>query len=98
MRKEVGNMRFMYPAIIRQDENGRYQVRFPDLEGCFASGEDLDEALDHARDAVEDWVRVELEDEGELPHITSKEDMELEEGEMVRDIYAIVRLREGWDE
>lgn len=100
MEKNGGkqNMKFIYPAVISKDEAGKYQVRFPDLEGCTASGDSLDEALDHARDAQEGWIRVELEEGGELPHITDKEDIELDEGEIVRNISANIRFFEGWDE
>lgn len=91
-------MKFIYPAVIRRDESGSYQVSFPDLEDCRASGDTLDEALDRARDAEESWIQVELEDGNELPTITSKEDIVLREGEILRDILANIRFYEGWDE
>ena len=45
-------MRYNYPAIFEQDKKGNYLVEFPDLEGCYTDGKDLNEALDNARDVL----------------------------------------------
>ena len=39
--------KYVYPAVFAKDEDG-YSVRFPDLDGCFTSGKDLQEALEMA--------------------------------------------------
>ena len=91
-------MQFLYPAIVKEVENG-YHVRFPDLEMCEAFGEDLHEALHNARDAMEGWIRAELEeDEPVFPPLSDEEDMVLEEGEFVRNVLVIYRFYDGWDE
>lgn len=91
-------MKFIYPAIFRKTETGTYKGYFPDLECCYAEGDTLEEAVDHANEAACNWITVELEDECQLPPITDIGDMQLEEGDIVRNISVIIRLNDGWDE
>ena len=91
-------MNFIYPAILKKTESG-YHMRFPDLEMCEAEGPTIDETLDAARDAMEDWIHTELdEDEPYLPPVSDREDIELAEGEEVRNIMVVYRFYDGWDE
>ncbi len=91
-------MTFIYPAIINQTENG-YHARFPDLEMCEADGVTLDECLDEARYAMEGWITAEFEeDEPVMPFISDEEDIDLKDGEFVRNIMVIYRFYDGWDE
>lgn len=41
-------MKFIYPAIFQKQKNGAYTGHFPDLEGCTAEGDTLEEAVDNA--------------------------------------------------
>lgn len=52
---------------IPTDEGGGYMVSFPDLPGCIADGDSIDEAIVEARDAFDAWIMAEQEDRGELP-------------------------------
>ena len=55
--------------------------------------------MDNANDAARDWLTLELsEEEPELPHVTDPADLELLEGDEVRNIAVNVRFYEGWDE
>lgn len=45
-------MKYVYPAIFTKEEGGAYSVRFPDLPGCFTSGESLYDAMEMASDAM----------------------------------------------
>ena len=45
-------MRYNYPAIFEQDKKNTYLVSFPDLEGCYTDGVNLEKALDNARDVL----------------------------------------------
>ena len=59
-----------YPVHISPipaDEGGGYMVSFPDLPGCIADGNTIDEAIIEARDAFDAWAMAEREDKGELP-------------------------------
>lgn len=91
-------MRFVYPAIFHKTEKETYEGFLPDLDGCHAEGETLDEALDNANEAVRDWITLELEEGGILPSISDKDDLQLKEGEFVRNIAVTIRLMDGWDE
>lgn len=64
-------MRFEdYPITlspIPEDEGSGYMVTIPDLPGCVADGETVEEAIAEARDAFEAWTIAEREDAGTLP-------------------------------
>lgn len=92
-------MKFIYPAVIRKNEAGTFDAFFPDLACCRASGDTLEEAVDRANEAAYDWLYVELmEDDGQLPPVSDAEDMELLEGDVVRNIAVNIRFTDGWDE
>ena len=92
-------MKFIYPAVFHQTENGSYEGYFPDLEHCYAKGDTLDEAVDNANAAAYDWIELELsEDDGQLPPVSDESDMDLKPGDIVRNIQVTMRFHEGWDE
>ena len=79
-------MKFIYPAVFRKTETGTYKGFFPDLECCYAEGDTLDEAVERANEAAYDWISLELsEDDGELPSVSDKEDMDLQEGDICEE-------------
>ena len=51
-----------YPALI-DGEEGAYGAVFPNLVGCCAMGDTVDEAMLNAEDALRDYV-VEMEKDG----------------------------------
>ncbi|MGI6010405.1 MAG: type II toxin-antitoxin system HicB family antitoxin [Ruminococcus sp.] len=92
-------MKFIYPAVIRKNNTGTFDVFFPDLECCYAAGDTLEEAVDNANEAAYNWLYVELmEDDGLLPPVSDIEDLELLEGDTVRNIAVNIRFTDGWDE
>jgi predicted RNase H-like HicB family nuclease len=91
-------MQFIYPAVFCQKEDGSYHGYFPDLEQCFATGDTLDEVLNNAIEEARTWIQVELEDSFELPSVTHPGDLDLKEGEFIRNIAVTIRLTDGWDE
>ena len=44
-------MKYAYAAIFKEEVTG-FSVRFPDIEGCFTSGETLQDAILMAEDAL----------------------------------------------
>ena len=50
-----------YPAIFHLEDKS-YWVEFPDLEGCFSSGDSMEEAYENAKDAL----GVYLDKDGDL--------------------------------
>ena len=92
-------MKFIYPAIIRKEKNGTFKATFPDLACCEATGESLDDVIEKANEAAVGWLELELSEEMPmLPPVTDKDDLVLEEGELVRDICANVKFYDGWEE
>ncbi len=50
---------FPYRFVVRPltpEEGGGYLVEFPDLPGCMADGDTLEEALRNAEDAMRCWL------------------------------------------
>ena len=44
--------KYIYPAVFTPEKNGAFSVAFPDIGGCFTSGDDLQDAFDMASDAL----------------------------------------------
>ncbi|MDO4620667.1 MAG: type II toxin-antitoxin system HicB family antitoxin [Lachnospiraceae bacterium] len=92
-------MRFIYPAVVSKEEDGRYHAVFPDLDTCEAYGDSLDDVLRNANHEAYAWIELEMqEDDPYLPAATDHADLDLKEGEIVRDILVIYRILEGWEE
>ena len=92
-------MKFVYPAVFRQKDDGTYEGRVPDLEGCVCRGDSLEDAVDAANEAVSAWLELELsEEEPDLPSISDPADLGAREGEVVRNICVTIRFHTGWDE
>ena len=50
-------MKYIYPAVF-SEENGKYYVSVPALSGCNTVGDDLQDAVEMARDAIEMWLCI----------------------------------------
>ncbi len=48
-------MKITYPAIIERDDEAMYAT-FPDLEGCFTYGDNLEELMDNAKEALSGYI------------------------------------------
>ncbi len=55
---------YNYKIQLRKEEEGGYTVIVPALPGCITYGEDVDEALTMAKEAIELYTE-ELQDRGE---------------------------------
>jgi predicted RNase H-like HicB family nuclease len=55
-----------YFALIDGDE-GAFGVSFPDLPGCVAMGDSVDEALSNAQEALRAWVEGVTANGGDIP-------------------------------
>lgn len=92
-------MKFIYPAVFCKQQDGTYHAWFPDLIQCTAKGETLEDAIENANAAANDWISLELQEEvPDLPPVSDPEDLPLEEGDLVRNISVNIRFYEGWDE
>lgn len=59
-------MKYVYPAVFTE-ENGQYLVSVPDLSGCHTFGDDLNEAIEMARDAMAMWLCIAEDKHEEIP-------------------------------
>ena len=58
----------LYPiAISTGDENHAWGVEVPDIPGCYSAGEDLDDAMAMAREAIEGHFEILAEDGAPIP-------------------------------
>lgn len=59
--------RFTYPVELSPDDNGSILVTIPDVPGAISFGEDEDDALDHAVDALETMLLARMLDRQDIP-------------------------------
>lgn len=76
-------MKYAYPAIFTKEENGAYSVSFPDVPGCFTSGETLPEAIEMAEDALCLMLFDMEEDCATIPLPTDFEKVVVKQGQLV---------------
>lgn len=75
--------KYVYPAIFTPEKEGGYSVFFPDLEGCYTCGDDLQDALFMANDVLA-FVLYDYETEGkEIPVPSKAEDIEKSDRDFV---------------
>ena len=80
-------MKYAYPAIFRQEEDGLYSVEFPDIDGCFTSGETLPEAIEMAEDAL-CLMLYDKEEEGEeIPAASNLKDVQTDADALVSLVF-----------
>ena len=56
----------VYPAVIHKEDDGLW-LEFPDLSGCFTQGDNLEELMEHAEEALGAFLAVKLESGEKLP-------------------------------
>jgi predicted RNase H-like HicB family nuclease len=69
----------IYPAVLYKDGEG-YSVYYPDLPGCLTCGDDLEEALSNAREALEGFLYISEMDNDPVPSPTPIEELRLPQG------------------
>lgn len=62
-------MKYVYPAIF-EFENEKYYVSVPDLSGCHTVGDNLQDAIEMARDAIEMWLCIAEDRKEDIPQPT----------------------------
>lgn len=66
-------MLYRYPVVLLPAEEGGYTVIAPDLKGCVTQGENVEEALEMAKEAIRLWLETALEEKEKLPEPSSLE-------------------------
>ena len=78
--------KYVYPAVFTSEEEGGFSVFFPDLEGCYTCGDDLQDAIMMA-EAVLAFYLYDEEKEGHIiPSASKLENIKLNAGEFVNYI------------
>lgn len=78
--------KYVYPAIFSPEEEGRYSVFFPDLEGCYTCGDDLQDAIVMAEDVLAFYLYDEEIEGNVIPEASSPDHLTCEKGEFVNYI------------
>ena len=80
-------MKYVYPAIFTE-ENGMYSVLFPDLEGCYTSGDDLKDAFEMAEDVLA-FTLYHYESKGlDIPEPSAINSIKVKDNEFVNCVLA----------
>ncbi len=82
--KENEMAKYVYPAIFTKEPDGKYSIVFPDLEGCYTSGDDLADGIYMAEDVLA-FTLYGLEKQN-LPIPDPSESLQAEEGSFVNRI------------
>lgn len=73
--------KYVYPAVFHPEKEGGFSIDFPDIDGCFTCGDDLNDGIEMASDALP-LMLVSLEDENsEIPTPSSINDLNLDDGD-----------------
>lgn len=77
--------KYVYPAVFTPEEEG-YSVYFPDLEGCYTCGDDLQDAIIMAEDVLAFYLYDEEAEGNSIPLPSQTSDIKLSSGEFVNYI------------
>ncbi len=77
---------YLYPAYFRRVESGGYSVDFPDLPGCVSAGDNLEEALAMAREALSLHLYGMAEDGQAIPASSDPTTIPAEQGTFVAPV------------
>ena len=77
---------YLYPAYFRHVKSGGYSVDFPDLPGCASAGDNLEQSLSMAREALSLHLLGMLEDGDEIPTASDPATLPPEEGAFVAPV------------
>ena len=70
--------KYIYPAIFHPEDDGGYSISFPDLDGCFTQGDDIEDALYMAWDAAAGWLITAQKSNEDIPGASSIKSIQLE--------------------
>ena len=51
-KKYTHSPKYVYPAIFTPEAKGMFSIRFPDIENCFTCGDNLEDGMVMAEDAL----------------------------------------------
>lgn len=78
-------MKYIYPAVFTKEDKG-YSVFFPDLEGCYTCGDDLEDALRMAEDVLAFTLYDHEKENKKIPNPSDLKTLEVESNEFANYI------------
>jgi len=81
-------MKYAYTAIFTPEENGLYSVSFPDLPGCYTSGDDMSDAVYMAQDVLNLTLYDLEQDNKPIPKASKPQDLSTS-GEQFTSVIAV---------
>lgn len=60
-----------YKVLLKEEPEGGYTVLVPTLPGCITYGDNVEEALAHAKEAIEGYLEALLDMGEDIPQETS---------------------------
>lgn len=75
--------KYLFPAVFKHEANGIYSINFPDIEGCYTQGDDVQDAYEMAEDVL--CLRLyDLEESNEpIPTPSNPADIPFEHGSFI---------------
>ena len=58
-----------FTVVIKQDEDGMYVGKVPELKGCLSQGETLDELMKNIKEAAQLCLEVQEEEKSTTEHL-----------------------------
>ena len=82
---------YVFPAIFHPNEDGSYNVTYPDLPGCISEGKTLGNAMYMAQSALTQWVEYLADNKQEIPTASNLNEIETDEKEFANLIRADIK-------
>ncbi len=77
-------MKYAYPAIFSPEESGLISIAFPDVDGCYTGGKNVDDGIEMAEDALCLMLYTMEEQRMEIPPPTDISLVKCKKGEFVK--------------
>lgn len=78
--------KYAYPAIFTPEENGGFSINFPDLDGCYTCGDNMEDAIAMAEDALALILYGYEQDSRQIPVPSQISAIHTEQGEFINYI------------
>jgi len=81
-------MKYAYTAVFTLEANGLYSVNFPDLQGCYTSGDDMPDAVKMAQDVLNLTLYDLEQDAKPIPKASRPQDINID-GEQFTSVIVV---------
>lgn len=75
--------KYVYPAIFTSEENGKFSIRFPDIDGCYTCGDNLSDGMEMAQDALALMLTYLEDEKRDIPDATPINSLTINNDEFV---------------